>query len=227
MANIVRDRIVYDERLTEQEVEVLESRSGVFLAAVLSMDQMYWTFVEDARRRRYYQFKKNADRSQCFVELTLDEIGSLDDEDIKRIIIFHERPCIDVERRVEKWIQRLNSLYTDIHEWIQERPDWEATVSAIRQQDEQLMRQRGVAPRDVPSLTLECGERSILFRPSALFVVGANGRVDVIGANWQRILIDLSSDDSDRRDWRIVQPNRRVEMQVFDKALLFELLDEG
>lgn len=217
----------YDRRLTTQERRVLESKEAAFSDATMQTDCLYWTFVEDVKKRRFYQLKKHADPSKCYVELTLDEIATFDDEDIKRIILFQERPCIDVDRRIERWIQRLDELQSRIRDWLRDRHEWTVTTSSVRQSVEDLMRQRGVQPRDLPVLTLTRGLREVKFVPNALFVVGANGRIDVLGRGWHRTLVDMASDDAPERDWRIVPAERPTNLQTFNQAALFDMLDRA
>jgi len=225
MTELARIRVDYDPHIPEQDKQILESRRDVFVEATGTTDALHWTFVEDVKGCKYYQLRNYSRREIGYVELTLDEIGSLDDAEIKAIVIQNERPCVDVEKRIEEWIIRLEDLYQQVESWLQECPDWTGITGHIEQLEEELMRQRGVSPRDVPTLVITNGSRDVKLLPSALWIVGANGKVDVLTPAKQYVLFDLAPDDAPNRNWQIVVDDYRRGTAPFDKQMLLTVLE--
>jgi hypothetical protein len=97
-----------------------------------------------------------------------------------------EQQEIDTEhiaRRVDDWEKRISALYAEVVSWLCQEPErYEAntTENVIMQED--LMRQFGVPPRGLPVLTItDTHHRTLAFKPYALWTVGGNGRIDIIG----------------------------------------------
>ncbi len=97
-----------------------------------------------------------------------------------------------VERRVKDWLQRLTSLYGEISVWA-DRNGWSHAEGAPVAMKEELMRRSGLPPREQASLVLTSpgGER-VWIKPKALWVIGANGRIDVHSLKASVLLVDTA-----------------------------------
>jgi len=230
MGKVASVRVEYDPSIDKPLREFLESREDVFIRATNTMDALRWTVVRDAKGRPYYQLRKKSQPEQDFVQLVEDELRRFDEDDLKAIIIQGERRCVDadhVSRRVEKWIERLNSFISDLQSWLTQRPAWTGDVRQMQQRDEELMRLWGVTPREVPEFLATSGDSWVRFAPNALFVAGANGRLDVITSRQRAyILLDSAPDDSPERCWQVAFPEARSILERFDQNAFFRLLDE-
>jgi len=134
------------------------------------------------------------------------------------------KPKVDFERRITTWIGRLHELYGEIQDWMREHPDWVSTLTETPQRREEILERAKIAPRFVPVLTLVKGRTTVQFVPNALWVIGANGRVDIASRNRVYILVDRAEDDAAARDWQIVIPENRKILLPFDRAALSLLL---
>ena len=82
-----------------------------------------------------------------------------------------------VERRVEDWEARLNGLYGTIGQWLPD--DWEARRGAPVRMHEKMMREFGVAARQMPTLELHGRTGEVVrLKPDVLWIIGNNGRID-------------------------------------------------
>lgn len=132
-----------------------------------------------------------------------------------------------IEERINNWESRINSLFDEILQWISEKPEWSAERGDVMQRHEHLMREYEVSPRKLPSLALHSGKAALRFVPSALWVIGANGRLNITTNTKQYILVDTGGKNGDGSNWRLADPEMRLAHTPFDKEALFEILDEN
>ena len=109
---------------------------------------------------------------------------------------FRERGRDLVEARVVDWLRRLSALRAQIERWLRSNPDL-ADLCIVDLEPvilhEETMRRSGVAPARMPSFEVRDGERRVLRSlPKALWVVGANGRVDFVTRRASPIVVDRS-----------------------------------
>ena len=94
-----------------------------------------------------------------------------------------------VEKRLTDWRRRLEELYSMIDRWLRDTPGTEGQRIMVPQIQEPLMRQFGVSSKKLPAYVIKKGARSIRFVPSALWIVGANGRVNISTDRHECILV--------------------------------------
>lgn len=90
---MARFSVSYDDRLTDDEKDLLESKQAAVMDA-LKATSLYWTFVDDDQGHRHFQLQNNA-RTECFLQLVRWELEQFDDEKIKHMITGRSRPCTD------------------------------------------------------------------------------------------------------------------------------------
>lgn len=132
----------------------------------------------------------------------------------------------EVERRISDWVRRLAGLYDQLDGWIAGLPDVSARREGQTQLIEHPMKEAGVRPRTVPAWTALRGKKRVSFSPSSLWILGANGRVNVITNSGAHVLVDLGGVEGGPSDWRLVDTSRRNMHRPFDRAVLLELLRE-
>lgn len=96
---------------------------------------------------------------------------------------------------VADWAARIDALYATIQQWASTHPD--LTIRQDRQvvMSEWQMQIFAVPDRELPILDLVRGDETVLtFVPRGRWVVGANGRIDVITTKETRILVDIGVD---------------------------------
>lgn len=97
-----------------------------------------------------------------------------------------------VLRRVEDWLQRLARLYADVSRWADEN-GWSHAPGSPVPMDEEMMQKAGIAAREVVGMVVAAssGER-VWFKPKALWVIGANGRIDIYARRKSLVLVDVA-----------------------------------
>ena len=96
-----------------------------------------------------------------------------------------------VEQRVNDWGQRIDELYSQIEGWLPAGYSTERRRTVLM--NEEMMKKFGIPSRTLPVLEIRCGDFYVAkFEPRALWIVGANGQLDVaIGKN-QYIIVDIA-----------------------------------
>lgn len=85
-----------------------------------------------------------------------------------------------VKQLIRDWKKRLNMLFDQVEGWVRRFSEDIGCVRSITPHTlGQLSEQFDLDPVRLPSLTLKTEKHRIRFYPSALLMLGANGRIDV------------------------------------------------
>jgi hypothetical protein len=126
-----------------------------------------------------------------------------------------------VVRRVDDWVDRINALYDLISSWLPH--GWTTDRTSTVRMHEELMRQHDVPARDLPVLRLTCGARTALIEPRGLWIIGANGRLDLFTDSRHYIIVD-AAENLWPPQWEIAPFSARQQTKPLDaKALLAAL----
>lgn len=130
-----------------------------------------------------------------------------------------------VKDRVDDWIERLKCLRNTMESWlpngyhISERPP-------VRMYEE-LMQKFNVSPVDAPAFDiLQGNERILRVQPIGLWIIGANGRVDLINATTSYILVDRA-ESFQSPSWHYYSSKDRKSPTPFDKERFISLLSHN
>lgn len=93
-----------------------------------------------------------------------------------------------IERRIVEWHGRILSLYARLVGWLPE--GWSGQETEDVAMNEPLMRNFSVAERRLPSLVMSMGHLSVRLEPRGLWIVGTNGRIDMVSLEGHDILYD-------------------------------------
>lgn len=127
-----------------------------------------------------------------------------------------------VEDRVDEWRQRLHDLFSDIGSWARAR-GWRVDDSGRVPMHEQLMQQFDMPATDQPILRLDRAQVYALFKPKALWVIGANGRIDLFTSRGAFTIVDLAEAGEAPR-WTVYGGNKSPNGASFSPALIESLV---
>jgi hypothetical protein len=135
-----------------------------------------------------------------------------------------------IETRADDWIERLNELHSLMEAWLQ-MPDY-AHLSIVDQtpvtMSEDLMQRFGVAPRRMPTFEIRAGKQRVMrFQPKGLWVIGANGRVDLITKAAAPILVDKAEPLSRPSNWQLYYPSNRSRSVPLTQETFGDLIRAG
>ena len=127
-----------------------------------------------------------------------------------------------VQRRVDDWVSRIEALYSAVESWLS--VGWDARRAAPVPMHEELMREMGLPTRDLPTLELiHNGVVRGKFRPYGLWIIGTNGRIDLIKGQERYLLLDHAG-IFEPADWHVALSTARRASKPFDEAWLESLL---
>ena len=128
-----------------------------------------------------------------------------------------------VSRRVDDWAQRIETLHKNVESWL---PDgWLARPGGSVMMSEELMRKMHLQPRQLPTLELVCdGEIRVSFRPYGLWIIGTNGRIDLVKGQQRFFLLDHAG-TFEAADWHVAPATARRDSKAFDASWLQALLE--
>jgi hypothetical protein len=127
-----------------------------------------------------------------------------------------------IARRVDDWADRINSLYRQIEEWLP--LGWSADRPVTVSMHEELMQKFGIGGRDLPVLRLSYhGTPSARIEPRGLWIIGANGRLDLFGGSGHYVIID-TAENFESPDWHIAPFSDRRKLQRLTRETLISAL---
>ena len=114
-------------------------------------------------------------------------------------------------------------LYSDIEGWL-EGTGYNIKKGPQVTMQEELMRNFGVDPHELETRhILKNGEFCLAIIPKALWVIGANGRLDILGKGVNRILVDYA-DRFNPPKWKLVASSSRIDREDFSRESFMALL---
>ncbi len=127
-----------------------------------------------------------------------------------------------VRQRVDDWSSRIDSLYKELEGWL---PDgWTAKPGASVSMNEDLMQNTGEPARELPTLELlHDGTVEVKIRPYGLWIIGANGRIDLVKGRDIYRIVDRAK-TFEPPSWHIAEPTARQVLKPFDRKQLEALL---
>jgi hypothetical protein len=129
-----------------------------------------------------------------------------------------------VETRVEDWLFRVNSLYESVRQALSNSSNVHCHKTSSIQMHEELMQRFGVDAVDVPTLDIIKDEETVAtFKPIGLWVIGANGRIDILSEKGAYIVVD-SATFGDKADWKVYTPTNRRNARDLDQSFIKELV---
>jgi hypothetical protein len=116
-----------------------------------------------------------------------------------------------IVRRVNDWVDRINALYQQIQECLP--TGWTSELEGKVQMQEELMQKFEVPAQDLPILQLlHEGRPSARVEPRGLWIIGANGRLDLFSGAKHHIIVD-TAENLQPAEWQIAPFSHRQSLQ--------------
>jgi hypothetical protein len=129
-----------------------------------------------------------------------------------------------VVERVDDWARRIDTLYEKITEWAAKqglRTERKRTVTMA----EELMERFAVPDRELPVLDVLSGEEPVAsFVPRGLWIIGANGRIDIITSSGFRFLTDQGRNGAP--NWVVIDSQDRRKAKELNEHSFQSILDQ-
>lgn len=130
----------------------------------------------------------------------------------------------DIEKRIDDWVLRISDLYSSIREWLESAPSYVIKERSDVTMYEELMQKYNIPQKTLTSLDIYCDKHIVVtIRPIGLWIIGANGRVDILFKDGAVTLVD-ESERFQTPSW-VAHKRPRIDKGIkFDKNFLFDLL---
>jgi hypothetical protein len=142
-----------------------------------------------------------------------------------RVLEETTNPQIDqthIQRRLKDWMDRIDALYQQIESWLPS--GWTAQKTGTITMHEELMRKFHVPAQKLPVLQLyDHGTPSVRIEPRGLWIIGANGRLDLLKGSDHYVVVD-TAENFGSPDWHIAPLSDRRKSQKFDAQSLNAVL---
>jgi hypothetical protein len=134
-------------------------------------------------------------------------------------------------RRLHDWRHRVHALYDNVQTHLDS--PYVCDRSGKQRSLEGRTQQAGLTEDDVPEIDILRIERNghvvAQFTPRMLWMIGANGRVDLLVTSQRAgrlfILFDRSAPLSNQSDWRLVRPTDMMAQPPFHPEQFNEMLE--
>ena len=128
-----------------------------------------------------------------------------------------------VERRVKDWLDRLNQMFSYTEIWAEEH-GWSIIHPDAIIMNEELMVRSGVSQQKQPMLRLERADGGFaLFKPKGLWVIGANGRIDLYTSQGAFVIVD-QAEPFDNPVWKIYGSDKKKLGSIYSPEVLDEVV---
>ncbi|NQZ67993.1 MAG: hypothetical protein HRT89_07980 [Lentisphaeria bacterium] len=196
----------YAPNIPEEVKVMLEDKESLCEEVIFEKSTMSWTVESDHVGRRTFVITKHGLSEFCLAKFSGLEIEGLSEEDFKTRIMRREAESQKIQlylcEKIDEWQSRLNYLFELIEQWTPD--DYEFEKLSIMQIEESIMVEHQIPPRDLPMVTVVRNTKKISFVPSALWTIGADGRVNVNYKKKQYVLLDRRRSERAPNDWHII-----------------------
>jgi hypothetical protein len=128
-----------------------------------------------------------------------------------------------VTERVQDWLARLDDLRKTMASWLPN--DMSIADRLPTTMHEYLMKRYDVPPAKMPTFDVVQGDHRVMrVQPKGLWIIGANGRVDLTTRTASYILVDESEPSSHESDWHYYASANRLNAMQFDKDRFLNML---
>ncbi len=130
----------------------------------------------------------------------------------------------DIENRVRDWVNRIGDVFSLVKESCSNLPDIDCVENKKTRMHEELMQEYQVSPVDLPILEIRKNKELLAsFKPIGLWVIGANGRIDILTKEGAYLLVDIA-DKEESSAWQVFTPKNRKKGVDFNKEFIASLI---
>jgi hypothetical protein len=127
-----------------------------------------------------------------------------------------------VVRRIDDWLNRIGKLFASVETWLPS--GWRIAGTRTVKMDSDIMRRFGVEPRQIPALDMVSPDgRKASIEPEGLWIVGANGRLDLFYGHKHFVISDRAENFAPP-DWKIADFDEPSKLQKLDKETFLNAL---
>ena len=127
-----------------------------------------------------------------------------------------------INKRIIDWKKRISDLYSDISLWL-ENSEYTVRKGHNLIMFEELMFQFNIPATEIETLDILRGRVFVMsIKPKGLWIIGANGRIDLTSITKNVILVDTAN-QFEKPKWKLYEANKTKGIE-FNSEALFNLL---
>lgn len=129
-----------------------------------------------------------------------------------------------IQKRVDDWKKRVDDLYGSINNWILQKSNYSCRFGQHTAMFEDLMKTFEIPKQNINTLDVLLNQKIILaFKPKGLWIIGANGRIDIISAKGSYTIVDIA-EPFQAPQWQIYTADRKTKSD-FNQTAFNQVLD--
>lgn len=129
-----------------------------------------------------------------------------------------------VVKRVDDWKKRVSELYSTIELWLKSSDCYIKRGSKLKMYEE-LMSEFNVRATDIETADIYKDNKIVLtLKPKGLWIVGANGRIDLLSTKGNYMLVDFA-EQFESPHWKLFNGDKKNGVE-FTKQSFFQLLNK-
>lgn len=170
-----------------------------------------WRFCREQPRLDIYSINSEEVIRETLVPLNIWETTEAGNFERSRVV-----------DRISDWENRIAALYAEINRWVSKDTSFHTEAMRTVTMSEELMRDFAVPDRELPVLDVLKNQEPIAsLVPRALWVIGANGRVDLITRKGTRLIVYR---DNMAWGWLVVDSDDRRKQIEFNEVTFWDLV---
>lgn len=131
----------------------------------------------------------------------------------------------EIALRVQDWIDRIDALYALIREVLAGHENISICTSHSVFMHEELMQKCNLPSVKLPALDIKKNNQIVVTaKPVGLWVIGANGRVDLLSEKGSYILVAQAAHGT-KPNWQVFSPSNREKSVKFDRAFIKKMVN--
>ncbi len=124
-----------------------------------------------------------------------------------------------VEKRVRDWKKRVSDLYSNIKLWLKDS-DYSLKHGPKSAMYEELMSQFNVHSTEVDTADIYKDNKIVLtIKPKGLWIIGANGRIDILSAKGNYMLVDYA-EQFEAPQWKLFNGDKINGVELTEQIFL-------
>lgn len=129
-----------------------------------------------------------------------------------------ELKAVDWEKRRAKWLSSVDQLYEKVRQWLR-KPMGEGVIKVTF--SDEVISEEHLGSYPVKKMRLTVGSEQVTFHPQGTLIVGACGRVDMVGDEGSVMLVLL-----DWKQWNIAVRTPKIKYWPLTKESFSEALKQ-
>ncbi len=129
-----------------------------------------------------------------------------------------------VEKKIQNWKARITNLYSIIAEWLKFSSAYSTKKQSSIKMYEELMHKFQIPPTSLKVLDIYYKDHIVAtIKPVGLWIIGANGRLDILYKNGSITLVD-ESEQFKEPEWFAYSRSGKDNGKSFDQEYFLQLL---